>query len=143
MVFQGYDGASVMSGCVSGVQSHIRELVPNAIYIHCHAHCLNLVLVDCVTSASDFFHPPISLHLLSASNAHELFIQQQAEVHPKKQPRELQRLSETRWACRYLSLDSVFSTFDAIIFTLQLIGDGRLEGMTKQSCWTTPSYLQF
>ena len=26
MVFQGYDGAAVMSGCVSGVQKHIREL---------------------------------------------------------------------------------------------------------------------
>ena len=48
IVSQGYDGASVMSGCCSGVQQRIRELVPQAIYIHCHAHCLNLVLVDCV-----------------------------------------------------------------------------------------------
>lgn len=69
---------------------------------------------------------------MSASKAHALFIQQQAELYPEKQPRELQRLSETRWACRYLSLDSVSSTFDAIILTLQLIGDGDLGGMTKQ-----------
>ncbi len=46
MVSQGYDGAAVMSGCVSGVQKRIRDLVPQAIYVHCHAHCLNLVLVD-------------------------------------------------------------------------------------------------
>ena len=39
IVSLGYDGASVMSGSVSGVQSHIRELVPDATYIHCHAHC--------------------------------------------------------------------------------------------------------
>ena len=45
--------------------------------------------------------------------------------------RELQRLSETRCACRYLSLDSVSSTFDTIILTLQLIGVGRLEGNDK------------
>ncbi len=46
VVSQGYDGAAVMSGCVSGVQTRIRELAPQAIYVHCHAHCLNLVLVD-------------------------------------------------------------------------------------------------
>lgn len=123
MVSQGYDGASVMSGCVSGVQSRIRELVPHAIYIHC---------VKSIPQASDFFSILQSLYIfMSASKAHALFIQQQAELHPEKQPRELQRLSETRWACRYLSLDSVSSTFDAIILTLQLIGDGRLEGNDK------------
>ena len=38
--------ASVMSGCCSGVQQHIRQVAPQAIYVHCYAHCLNLVLVD-------------------------------------------------------------------------------------------------
>lgn len=52
IVSQGYDGASVMSGCCSGVQQRIRELAPQAIYVHCHAHCLNLVLVDCVKKNS-------------------------------------------------------------------------------------------
>ena len=46
MVSQGYDGATDMSGSVSGIQKCIRELVPQAVYIHCHAHCLNLVLVN-------------------------------------------------------------------------------------------------
>ena len=33
------DGASVMSGEVSGVQHRLREIVGNGcIYIHCHAH---------------------------------------------------------------------------------------------------------
>ena len=50
MVSQGYNGTAIMSGSVSGVQKRIRELVPQAVYIHCHAHCLNLVLVDCVKS---------------------------------------------------------------------------------------------
>ncbi len=30
----------------AGVQQRIREVVPQAIYVHCHAHCLNLVIVD-------------------------------------------------------------------------------------------------
>ena len=31
---QGYDGASVMSGHVSGVQTQIRQVNPNAVYVH-------------------------------------------------------------------------------------------------------------
>ena len=42
IVSQGYDGAVVMSGCGSGVQKGIRELAPQAIYVHCHAHYLTL-----------------------------------------------------------------------------------------------------
>ena len=34
IVSQAYDGASVMSGKCSGVQQHVREVYPNAIYIH-------------------------------------------------------------------------------------------------------------
>ena len=58
IVSQGYDGASVMSGHCSRVQQRIREVAPNAIYIHCYAHTLNLVLVDCVKMvqhAAEFF----------------------------------------------------------------------------------------
>ena len=58
IVSQGYDGASVMSGCCKGVQTQIREMAPHAIYIHCNAHCLNLCLVDsakAVRGASEFF----------------------------------------------------------------------------------------
>ncbi|CAK6971671.1 zinc finger MYM-type protein 1-like [Scomber scombrus] len=57
-VGQCYDGASVMSGCNNGVQEKFRKEVPQAIYIHYHAHRLNLVLVDCVhnvSAAAEFF----------------------------------------------------------------------------------------
>ncbi len=46
LVGQAYDGASVMSGKHSGVQSRIKEVVKQAFYVHCNAHCLNLVLVE-------------------------------------------------------------------------------------------------
>jgi len=35
---QAYDGASSMSGAVSGVQRRINLDAPNAIYVHCYAH---------------------------------------------------------------------------------------------------------
>jgi len=45
---QAYDGASSMSGAVSGVQRRIKLDVPNAIYVHCYAHKLNMVLLNTV-----------------------------------------------------------------------------------------------
>jgi len=47
-----------MSGKISGVQQHIKEHAPMAIYIHCYSHCLSLVLVDSmklVLEVSEFF----------------------------------------------------------------------------------------
>ena len=42
LVSQSYDGASVMSGCNSGVQTLLKEKCPQATYVHCSAHRLNL-----------------------------------------------------------------------------------------------------
>lgn len=46
IIAQSYDGASVMSGKKSGVQTKLKEYYPNAIYIHCMAHRINLVVID-------------------------------------------------------------------------------------------------
>ena len=104
-------------------------MVPQAIYIHCHAHCLNLVLVDCVKNnphASEFFALVQSLYVfMSSSKAHAIYLEKQTQLHPDHQTRQLQRLSETRWACRYLSLDVIASTFDSILATLESIAEGN------------------
>ena len=79
IVSQGYDGASVMSGTCSGVQQRIREIAPQATYVHCHAHCLNLVLVDCVkanSQAFEFFSLVQALYVfMSTSKAHAVFLE--------------------------------------------------------------------
>nr|CAI5837610.1 unnamed protein product [Callosobruchus analis] len=43
---QGYDGVNVMSGVYGGLQTLIKQHAPNADYVHCAAHALNLVLND-------------------------------------------------------------------------------------------------
>ena len=51
-------GHQSMSGCLTGVQTQIKEVAPHALYIHCNAHYLNLCLVDsakAVCGASEFF----------------------------------------------------------------------------------------
>lgn len=127
IVSQGYDGASVMSGHCSGVQTRLKEFAPHAIYIHCLAHVLNLVLVDSVKAVPDatqFFALLESLYVfLSTTKAHVIFQQKQKEMHPDKQPRELQRLSDTRWACRYNTVNAICHTLDAILATLEDISE--------------------
>jgi len=47
LVGQGYDGTAVMRGAHAGVQAKIK-VAKHAFYVHCSAHCLNLVLVNAV-----------------------------------------------------------------------------------------------
>ena len=43
---QCYDGASNMSGLVSGCKSIVQQEAPLALYFHCAAHRLNLAVVS-------------------------------------------------------------------------------------------------
>lgn len=45
---QSYDGASAMSGDISGVATRFQSFFEEAIFIHCYSHKLNLVLHDLV-----------------------------------------------------------------------------------------------
>lgn len=44
LIGQGYDGVSAISGLYSGVQNYIRDEIPQALYVHCAAHSLNLAI---------------------------------------------------------------------------------------------------
>lgn len=49
LIAQSYDGAAVMSGKTSGVQSRIKAKYTTAFYIHCYAHQFNLILEKAAT----------------------------------------------------------------------------------------------
>lgn len=62
---QCYDGASNMSGVYQGLQARVKQESPKALYVHCYAHCLNLVLVDATKKnkmARNFFGTLESLY---------------------------------------------------------------------------------
>ena len=61
---------------------------------------------------------------MSTSKAHVIYLEMQNQLHPEKQNRQLQRLSDTRWACRYLSLDVISGTFDSVLATLESVANG-------------------
>ena len=137
MVSQCYNGASVMSGCNSGVQTIIQSKCKQAVYVHCNAHRLNLILVDVVKKiqlAYDFFELLELLYVfLLSSKCHEKII----EFQKARGGREvrLKKLSETRWACRHDSIAAVLATFLAVIETLEYIAkDSNKKRAVEAKC---------
>lgn len=126
-VAQAYDGASVMSGACTGVQARILEYAPMAVYIHCMAHRLNLVLVDVcknVQCAAEFFVLLEAVYVFMSSGvSHPVFIKTQKKLYPNRRPLELKRLIETRWSCRYESIETLLKTYSAVLDTLAEVRD--------------------
>lgn len=124
LIGQAYDGAAVMSGKHSGVQARIREQARYPLYIHCSAHCLNLVLVDAVKDvpkADEFFALLQSLYVFtSGSYVHSKWLAVQREMGGgTRQLQQLDTKSDTRWACRFSALCNIMDRLPAIKQVLQ------------------------
>jgi len=136
IIAQCYDGASVMSGDVSGVQARFKQIHKNAVYVHCHAHRLNLVIVDAarhVQSASEFFSVVEVLYVfLTRLKVHEVLVRRQVEQGLVV--RELGRLSDTRWACRYRNISMLDERYDVILAVLdevQQLSDAEIRTQSR------------
>ena len=119
IVVQGYDGAAVMSGSVNGVQSKIRKDHPSAVYIHCMAHKLNLVLVEaCKVNrmVNSFFLTLETIYYFFAQPMnHEAFKEAQRSLGVKS---EIGMISDTGWACRYKNVTSLKKSFLSLLKVL-------------------------
>ena len=94
LVGKTYDGASVMSGHINGLQKKVTDDFPMAIFTHCYAHVLNLVLQQSLSSIKEcriFFQ---SLNGLSA-----FFSRSSKRSHELRQfmSRKLPAFAPTRW----------------------------------------------
>lgn len=139
-VAQCYDGASVMSGSFTGVQKRISQIVPHAVYIHCHAHRLNLCLINSIVDIqliTDFFDTVQGLYkyLMISHTRYELFI----NIQKKKDIKvlHLERLVETRWSYWFTSLDKIkqrYTEIREVLIILTTEGDqtARAIGLLKE-----------
>lgn len=94
LIAQTYDGAAVMSGALNGTQKLVRDAFPLAIFIHCFAHNLNLVLSKSVSFIKEckIFFSSISGLTSFFSNSTKRNYALDAIVH-KKFP----KVAPTRW----------------------------------------------
>lgn len=73
-----------MSGAFSGVQTRIANVIPQAIYVHCHAHRLNLCVINTIQGVKavvDFFDTVQGLYtfLMNRHTRYEQLIQIQKD----------------------------------------------------------------
>jgi len=108
-----------MSGHLYGVQVRIKEYAEWAMYVHCYAHRLNLVVVDCCNSvklAADFFKQLQRLYLfLSESYVHPKWLALQTLMHPNQKSMELKSFSKIRWSAQIAACHAVKMRLDVIL----------------------------
>ncbi|XP_052783217.1 zinc finger MYM-type protein 1-like [Mya arenaria] len=128
---QCYDGASNMSGKYRGVQALVRERSPQANYIHCKAHCLNLALVHssnfpCVRTMMSTVQDISFLFDYSAKRLAAFVDELSRDVTTKEemeQRTKLRTLCETRWSSRADALATFRNAFPVVVHSLETLND--------------------
>ncbi|PIO23503.1 hypothetical protein AB205_0085560 [Aquarana catesbeiana] len=94
LISQAYDGASMMRGATSGVQKKIQDMYPNAHYIHCYAHQLNLIMQQATSQI-----PKVSLFFAKLGGFASFFVRspKRTDVLDKVIAHRLPTSSSVRW----------------------------------------------
>jgi len=115
---QVYDGASNMSGAYSGAQRFIMDKQPLAYYLHCPAHCVNLVAgkvadipfirdaMGCANELGNIFSSTIKFrNIIKTLTANS--------------PNAIRPLCPTRWTVRFSALETILESYEEIIKALE------------------------
>ena len=111
VIAQTFDGASVMSGATGGVQAKIKAHYPNAHFIHCYAHQLNLIMQRAASqnqSARVFFLD------LAAFPAYFSRSPQRLSVLESVVARRIPSCSATRWNFKSRTVNVIFENKESL-----------------------------
>jgi hypothetical protein len=147
IVSQSYDGASTMSGEVTGLQTRVRELVPHAVFVWCGGHRLNLVVEDVCKRLPFLEHVFMVLGAIPAwfsrsGPRNKKFLELAQEQHEQdtmatggflNSLHSFQTLSVTRWFSRDKNIKSSKKNMVALIGTLDYFEEDGV-GLTALVC---------
>ena len=84
---QGYNNATTMAGHISGVQKHILDMNPKAVFVPCNNHSLNLAGVHAVgvgTQSVTFFGTVEKVYTFFSSSTHRwVVLKEHIPIHVK------------------------------------------------------------
>lgn len=133
---QGYDGASNMSGRLSGVWKRIQELQPRALYTHCRSRALNLVVVHGCTDVPIVRNTmtlieKVAVFFSAGTRKHKLqdILQEQGDNGPRGIP----MMSDTRWGSRIKTVSAFISKLEPTHSALQEIESDCTHNSEKAS----------
>ncbi|XP_072014887.1 zinc finger MYM-type protein 1-like [Amphiura filiformis] len=122
LIAQTYDGAATMKGRVNGVQAQVKEEYPNAHFVHCYAHQLNLVMEQACSK-----HSRLCKVFFANLSAFAVFF----SLSPKRAAalkdyckRRIPRAAATRWNFNSRTVSVVYENVDALKQFFQSIADG-------------------
>ena len=125
---QAYDNAAVMAGKHTGVQTRIKEINPNAEFVACTNHSLNLACVHAASTAIDSIKFFITIkHLFSffSSSTHRWGVLLSVTGQGVK------RSVETHWRARAEAVTIVKKNFKIILSALEKLTSGEENSKTK------------
>ena len=123
LVAQCYDGTN-MSGIYNGLCTHIRDVAPKAIYVHCIAHQLNLALEAVCGSFNELRDAVHNVKALfdfieCSGKRHAIF----QSIQDDKKKLTLKGLCDTRWCDKYNSFKAAVEAFPFIIKFLEFVNE--------------------
>jgi len=134
-VSQCYDGASVMSGALHGVQARFRERCNSpCLYVHCHAHRLNLVLVNSCNNLPIFMDTiglmeAVYCFFTASTLRNDVFKKTQIDANCPVLCLPMQ--SDTRWICKHKAVVVFKSRYDCIASALKHFAELSTKGKER------------
>ncbi|XP_025265106.1 zinc finger MYM-type protein 1-like [Camponotus floridanus] len=139
---QCYDGAANVSGKITGLQTRLREIEPRALYVHCNAHNLNLVVQDAMEGV------PATRKFIGVVKDMINFVKDSPKRISQFQQLQSERESEsesstnknfalaaycpTRWVMRISSLKTVRANYESLMkFFMERITDCEVDSIVS------------
>ncbi|XP_069483840.1 zinc finger MYM-type protein 1-like [Ambystoma mexicanum] len=134
-----FDGSANMSGAYHGAQAFIKKKQPLALFVHCGAHCVNLVVKEScdarpllrnalkwVNELGKLFGESLRFRTMFLAIAH-------TENVSFNNIKKLRPLCPTRWTVRQSSIEAVLGQYELVIQTLQGMEESTGEAAARAS----------
>lgn len=125
LIAQTYDGANVMRGSKNGVRTQILDKYPNAHFVHCYAHQLNLIMKNAcgLKRGSSLFFAKLNAlsSFFSKSPQKKQLLGSYVEKHFPK-------VCQTRWTCNVRLVMFLSDNIDKVKLCLEDVMENVYHG---------------
>lgn len=147
--YLGYDGARNMSGQYNGCAAKVRESCPEAVYVHCASHSLNLAIThacdvapirNCIATIKE------TVNYFRLSNKAGLTLKEQIQSScPSARQTRLLKFCETRWVEHLDSLSLFHDVYEHICAALEELDERNIKsnGLQPHALLTSIRTSQF